>query len=614
MNALLDAARAAGAVEDSDIAITDRLIRLCGEPVDDVAALAVTLAVRAVRAGSTCLALTDLDALGTDDAAGGDPAGAAPPAGLPSTDEIVAAVRTCPLVVGSTGGPLRPLVLRDSDDGPLLYLAKYFQQEQVIRGVLEQRSADTPAVALDAVSAAVDAAFADSPDSAPRQRLATVIAATRRTAILTGGPGTGKTYTVARILAVLNRIGDGRLHVAVCAPTGRAVAQLQASLDGLARRSGGDRGTADRGVHAVTVNGLLKWRPGSVPRHGPGNRLPHDVVVVDETSMLSATAMSHLLRAIRPDTRLILVGDPHQLASVEAGAVLADLVEREPSGAPLPGPIAVLADAARIGAAERPRLADGIVTLTDNYRNPGPIAAVAAAVNAGDADAVLELLADGAGADGGVDLVEFGDPGVRADIVAWGTRLGHAARTGDIGGALDALDAHRVLCAHREGTWGVGGWLSLIAGWLSEVSGRPPVDPQVTRWEPGVPVLVRRNEPRSRVFNGDCGVVIRQDTDADTDVDPLAVAFRRTEDSSPVVISPARLPETMWAYAMTIHRSQGSQFGTVTVVLPPADSPLLTRELLYTAITRARDGVRIVGTPDELRAAVNRRVHRASGL
>ncbi|WHU49268.1 exodeoxyribonuclease V subunit alpha [Gordonia sp. L191] len=631
---LLGDANAAGILDAADVHVANRLVRMCGEPVSEIAEFAAALAVRAVRLGSTCLAVRDLSAIaagvGHDSApavggAVGSDGPAAMPA-LPSADELVGGLRSSPLVVGASGGPLRPLVVADTADGPLIYLRKYFQQEQVIRTVLAERAASVLDVSAERVARALDEVFGEGAGLAPRQRLAAALAASRWTSVLTGGPGTGKTYTVARILAVLDRLAPSRLHIAVCAPTGRAVAQLQASLDGMSRGLGSAAVGEPAGgppVHAVTVHGLLGWRPGSRPRYGRGNRLPHDVVVVDETSMLSVTAMSHLLEAVRPDARLILVGDPHQLASVEAGAVLADLVERPPSGAippsgatpssdadhdsALDAEIMALADQSRITASERPRLADGIVELTRNFRNRDGIATVAAAVNDGDGDRVLELIGSGELAD--ISLVEPDDPAIHRDVVAWVTDLWSAARAGDAPTALQVLDSHRVLCAHRVGRWGVQGWTRQIVEWCAEIPGHPPVTTDLAVPQPGMPILVTANDRQNRVFNGDCGVVIAEAGDPS-----LTVAFRRSEFSDPMFVPPARLAETMWAYAMTIHRSQGSQFDAVTVVLPPPDSPLLTRELLYTAITRAKSRVRIVGTPETLRAAVGRRVHRASGL
>ncbi|SKZ25619.1 exodeoxyribonuclease V subunit alpha [Mycobacteroides abscessus subsp. abscessus] len=334
------------------------------------------------------------------------------------------------------------------------------------------------------------------------------------------------------------------------------------------------------------------------------------MIVVDETSMLSMTAMSRLLDAVRSDARLILVGDPHQLASVEAGAVLADLVERAP-GPPTPSayPTMPLDSSIELDADESARLSDGVVTLRRGFRFGGEISRVADAVNRGDADAVVDLVTSPEIAD--VQLVAPDNlDSVRDDIVAWGRALHRAAHTGHVDAALAALDSHRVLCAHREGLWGVRGWQRRVADWLSESPGLPRIELDTMVWSVGEPLLVTSNDRQTGTFNGDCGVVVR--TGDETDPDRVQVAFRRGAQER--LIAPVQLPDVAPAYAMTIHRSQGSQFGGVTIVLPPSGSELLTRELLYTAITRARTRVRIVGTREVLAEAVTRRVHRASGL
>ena len=587
---ILADANAAGLFAASDLHITTRMVRMCGEPVAVAAQVAIALAVRSVRLGSTCFALTTVDELP-----------GAQSLSLPSAAEMLAELRECPLVVGARGSTLQPVVLMDSDDGPLVYLRKYFRQEQSIRQTLANRATSAPDVDVEAVRAQIAQVFADS-TAEPRQRLAAEVAASHWTSILAGGPGTGKTYTVARILAVLDSLAGGDLRIGMCAPTGRAAAQLQASVD--------LDGTLPTSVRAVTVHSLLGWRPGSTPRYGLANKLPHDVIVVDETSMLSMTAMSRLLDAVRSDARLILVGDPHQLASVEAGAVLADLVERAPGPASGQGfPTTPGDPSIEMTADESARLRDGVVTLRRGFRFGGQISRVADAVNRGDADAVVDLVTSP-----DIDDVQLVAPdhldAVHDDVVAWGTALHRAAHAGDVDAALAALDSHRVLCAHREGLWGVRGWRRRVADWLSESPGLPRIELDTMVWSVGEPLLVTANDRQTGTFNGDCGVVVR--AGGETDPDRLEVAFRRGAQER--LIAPVQLPDVAPAYAMTIHRSQGSQFGGVTIVLPPSGSELLTRELLYTAITRARTRVRIVGTREVLAEAVTRRVHRASGL
>lgn len=589
----------AGVLAAADVHITDRLVTMCAEPVSETARLGAALAVRAVRLGSTCLALDRLGELAGDDTAD---------LTIPSSDAVLDALLESPLVAGSEAGPLRPLVVRRSIDGPLVFLQKYFRQEQTIRETLARRAQTTPVVEADALRAAIAAVYT-SPEDGHLQKLAAAVAATRWTTVLAGGPGTGKTYTVARILAVLDALQGPGLRIGLCAPTGRAAAQLQASVEA--------ESTVPVTAHAVTLHSLLGWRPGANPRYGRGRTLPHDVIVVDETSMLSMTALSRLLDAVRPDARVIFVGDPHQLASVEAGAVLADLVERADVAGVQgdSGTVTAVSQAAleavgldadhELEPEDTDHLAGGVITLRRQFRFGGGISRVAAAVNAGDADEVLRLVA----ADDvpNVELVAPDDlDAVRADLVEWGRALRAAARRADADGALDALDAHRVLCAHREGSWGVRGWSARITEWLGTAGA------ELAGWYAGQPILVTANDRQTATFNGDTGVVIADPEGRTQGADGVRVAFRRG--GSVRLLHPTQLADVVSVHAMTIHRSQGSQFRQVTVILPPTGSELLTRELLYTAITRARDHVRIVGTPEVLAAAVDRRVQRASGL
>jgi exodeoxyribonuclease V alpha subunit len=311
-------------------------------------------------------------------------------------------------------------------------------------------------------------------------------------------------------------------------------------------------------------------------------------VVVDETSMVSLTMMARLLNAVRPSARLVLVGDPDQLASVEAGAVLGDLARADGRAEPA-------LDAALAATGLPAGVVNGVVTLDHVWRYGDGIAAFARAVQAGAADTAVALLRSGHD-----DLV-LADPGdldaVRCDVRDAGTVLAAAAREGRVEDALAALESHRVLCAHRRGRWGVARWAAQIERWLGGTAAQP--------WYPGRPVLVTANDYDTGLFNGDTGVVVARP-------EGLRVAFARG--GPPSLYPPSRLSDVETVHAMTVHRGQGSQFGRVTVVLPPAESPLLTRELLYTAVTRAREFVRIVGTEDAVRAAIERPVARASGL
>ncbi|MEU2035371.1 exodeoxyribonuclease V subunit alpha [Nocardia amamiensis] len=605
----------AGVLSAADVHVALRLGRLGRESSEEVL-FAAALAVRAVRSGSVCLELRRMREIGVDADETWD--AGIDPATLPWPDiaAVVAALRVSPLVCGGPAGPLRPLRLVESrgpgDSGPLLYLARYYQQEQTIRRVLTERSAHHPVVDPRMVRRELDRLFDAPAGAAPdRQRLAAALAATHWTTVVAGGPGTGKTHTIARIIALLDahRKAEPKLpalRIALAAPTGKAAARLQEAV----REQADSLGLPE--LTAATLHRLLGWQRGRGTRfrHHEFNRLPYDVVVVDETSMVSLTMMSRLLAALRPDTRLVLVGDPDQLASVDAGAVLADLVAGPVAATPNPvldqlldPENAAAADHSEaLTALERTRLRGGIVRLTRGRRFGGRIADLAIAVRAGDAEAALELLrTDG-------DELSLAAPddltAVRADVVRAAGAVTGAALEGDAAGALSALESHRLLCAHRQGPFGVERWDRMAAEWAAAGGAGP--DAYQAPWYPGQPLLVTANDHEARIYNGDTGVVVRMPDGS------LRAALQRG--SEPYLVHPTQFPAVVTVFAMTIHRSQGSQYDTVSIVLPEPESTLLTRELLYTAITRARRHVRIIGTDESIRAGIARRVLRASGL
>jgi exodeoxyribonuclease V alpha subunit len=597
----LRAHQEAGVFTPADVHTATAVCRLGGE-TDERVLLAAALTVRALRRGSVCVALNDYDALVADVAATDEAAAALQ---WPAADSLLAALRASPLVIGSDRGPLRPLALADSDGGPLLYFDRYLRQENTVRDWLSARDQSRPDVDPARVGALLDELFVTehgTPTPAPdRQRLAAAVAATEWTTILTGGPGTGKTYTVARILALLTRAHGPGLRVALCAPTGKAAATLTEAVAAQAGALGLDDPPA-----AATLHRLLgASRGGTAFRFNAANPLPYEVVVVDETSMVSLTLMARLMAALSPNTRLILVGDPDQLTSVDAGAVLADLVHRpvtRPDN-PLLQQIssADLAADARgeepaLNETERAALRRGVVRLQRGRRFDSGIGDLADAVRTGQAGTALDALSAG----GNVSLLSAGDISeIQAAVVSAGVDMVAAARGGDADAALEALRRHRVLCAHRDGPAGRERWAALARNWIT--AGQHGFD----EFYSGQPLLVTANDYDLKVFNGDIGVVIDRDG-------ALAAVIERG--GSPLVVEPSVLADVQTAYAMTIHRSQGSQYGSVSVILPDSQSRLLTRELLYTAITRAQQQVRIVGTPEVVAAAVSRQVQRASGL
>ncbi|HEX8780372.1 MAG TPA: exodeoxyribonuclease V subunit alpha, partial [Nocardioides sp.] len=465
-------------------------------------------------------------------------------------------------------------------EGDLVYLDRYHEQETQVIDDLAARAASRPPHDPDLLARSLARVFPES--SYDEQREAVGAAASRWTTVLTGGPGTGKTTAVAGLLVALADQAADRgepIRIALAAPTGKAAARLQEAVHGSAATFTPEDRARLAGLEASTLHRLLRPLPGSSTRfrHDRGNRLPHDVVVVDESSMVSLTMMARLLEAVRPDARVVLVGDPDQLSSVDAGAVLSDLVRGYE------------------GRSDSP-----VVSLRNPHRFGAEIGALAEALRLGDADAALEVL------DAGHDAVEWvttADPAaaVRATALPAALAVRDAARAGDPERALAALDRHRLLCAHRDGPHGVGLWNRRVEQWLTSETG----DPLHERSYLGRPLLVTANDYALGVYNGDTGVVVATD-------DGPRVHLATSEGVRD--FAPSRLGDVDTMHAMTIHKSQGSQADVVTVLLPDEESRLLTRELFYTAVTRARDKVRVVGPEPAVRAAIGRRAQRASGL
>ncbi|WP_193612805.1 exodeoxyribonuclease V subunit alpha [Nocardioides lijunqiniae] len=547
----------AGVVEAADLHVAARLGAL-GEETDERVLLAAALTVRAVRRGSVCLDLASVPLL--------DPALPWPDAG-----EWTVAVRASPLVAR---GALRL-------EHGLLYLDRYHRLEsQVCDDLVARAAQEAPPVDEAALTAALER-LADDRFS-DEQRAAAVRAVRQWTTVLTGGPGTGKTSTVARILALLAdqaRTRGERISIALAAPTGKAAARLQ---DAVTEAVGGlepaDREWVDR-TDAMTLHRLLGWRPDNRTRfrHDRSNRLKYDVVVVDESSMVELTMMARLLDAVRLRSRLVLLGDPRQLTSVGAGAVLSDLVAGY-DGDP----------------------ASPVASLVVNHRSVADIQTLAEALRAGDADGVLAALR---ARSEHVEFVETDDAesALRDDAVRAALQIREAAVLGDAAGAVEALDRHRLLCAHREGPFGVRRWNAQIERWLGEELGQGIY----TEWYAGRPILVTTNDHTLEIYNGETGVAVLEDGRLRAYI-AGAGGLKG--------FAPGRLDAIETMHAMTIHKSQGSQADRVTVLLPEAGSRLLTRELFYTAVTRAQRHVRVVGSEAAVRAAVETQAQRATGL
>lgn len=505
------------------------------------------------------------------------------------------------------GAEPSPLVL----EGDRLYLYRFHAAERRLAAALRARigagNGEPVSEISDATASLFRACFRpDTGGETDWQAVAAAAALRNRLTVITGGPGTGKTYTVARVLALLLS-EEPSLRIAVAAPTGKAAARLAESLrDGAAKLPVSDAIRAALPRDGQTLHRLLGYQPWTDRfAHGPSHHLAEDVIVVDEASMVDLLMMDALFAAVRPDARIILLGDQDQLASVDTGYVLGDVCRAaeacgDAHGAGFAGWCERLGGQRLDATGDVPPLRDAVVRLRRSYRfekHPG-IGALADAIRLGEAGDVLAVLAS----EQYPDIARAEPVGRIAELLEpIAPRIEAYLAAPDAESALEHLGAFRVLCALRDGRSGVTGVNDAIERWLRQrglIRGR-------AEWYHGRPVLVTANDPASGLYNGDVGVT-RQENGRSVVYFPVRDGVRG--------FAPARVPAHATAWAMTVHKSQGSEFDQVLLMLPAEDSRVLTRELLYTGVTRARERVTIFGSPAIIRAATERTTARASGL
>lgn len=526
-------------------------------------------------------------------------------------------LKNCPVV--GMPGDFKPLIL---DHHSRLYLYRYWEYEHILAQRI-RRLALNPSGPMarrpdkSIVARLFPEASAQKPDW---QKIAALIACLKPFLLISGSPGTGKTTTVARILALLlEQTASIKLRIALTAPTGKAAARLQEAI-----RTARNTLECEPMIRscipekASTVHRLL----GSLPhspyfRHHQKNPLPVDMVVVDEASMLDLPLLSKLVQAMPEKASLILLGDKNQLASVEAGAVLGDLCGEFPSSLFSREVISGIMpygeeDLLRqVNVAETPGLHDCIVELRKNYRFTGRsgIGKVSTAVNLGQGNLLLEALKTGSCE----DVCWFPMPKpqelermLRPVILnGYGKYLELIRTAGTWEDIFEAFESFRILCALRQGPFGVTAINQQIESILEAkrlISGNGA-------FYCGQPVMITRNNPQLRLYNGDVGLIL-----ADPGRDGHLSAVFRDGPGLFRQLSVQRLPVHETVYAMTVHKSQGSEFDQVLLILSDTDSPVLTRELIYTGITRARKQARIWSAENIFISAISRRIQRVSGL
>jgi exodeoxyribonuclease V alpha subunit len=512
-------------------------------------------------------------------------------------------------VVGAPG-EFKPLIL---DEHGRLYLRRYWEYEKKLADILKERvNAPRPAVQGKLLRQGLARFFPNEGDT-NWQKVAAFTAVMSNFCVITGGPGTGKTRTVAAILALLlEQAGQERLRIALTAPSGKAAARLKESVQtAKATLDCAETIKALLPTDATTLHRLLGTIPDSPYfRHHADHRLITDVVVVDEASMVDLALMSKLFQATPRHARIILLGDKDQLTSVEAGYILGDICNTGVA-------IQLSKEFARLYAAStgetlvvkmRPRenaIQDTIVELQRNYRfkSDGGIFKLSRAINTGEVETAFKVLRNKSHR----DISWRPSPAPRSLPAAVRERVtaGYQRylQTDEPAEALARFREFQILCALRNGPYGVGELNRLAEDSLSQAG----LLQKEGQWYRGRPVMITRNDYNLKLFNGDIGLVLPEANGE------LRVFFANA-DGEIRKFPPSRLPVHETVFAMTIHKSQGSEFGAVLLILPTEDAPILTRELIYTGLTRARDRVEIWSPESILRAALAKRVSRTSGL
>ena len=513
---------------------------------------------------------------------------------------------------------LCPLIL---DERNRLYLYRYWEYEKKLSDSIKKRTKeDIGGINLLLIKDSIKRLFPEIIDGdINRQKVAAITSAFKKFCVISGGPGTGKTTIIAKILAMLiEQTGKEKsLRIFLTAPTGKATARLSESIGNIKKKLNcKDYIKAAIPTEAFTIHRLLKTIIRSpFFRHNSENPLPADIVVVDEASMVDLPLMSKLIQAVPVDARLILIGDSDQLASVDPGSVLGDICGNKSLRGfttNFVNKVEELTDEKITDSIKQHKgikaLHDCIVVLKKNYRfaDSSGIGGLSHAVKLGDIDKTLDLLKNKNDRSIIFEEILSADnfKQILTDKVV--EFYSEYLRTDDPGRALKLFNRFKILCAVKMGQFGVYAVNKII----EQILRRENLIQTENLWYKGRPILITSNDYKLSLFNGDIGITMPIQGSASND---MHVFFRGTSGELKQFL-PYRLPQHETVYAMTVHKSQGSEFENVFLVLPDKDYPVLSRELIYTGITRASQSVTILGKEEVLRTSISRVIERKSGL
>ncbi len=601
-----------GVLAEIDIYFARFIAELAGDDDPDLF-LAAALASSACGSGDICLDLTSVSGKTILEKQGGYEF-----VTLPALEDWCNKLVSSP-VVGRPGEKC-PLIL---DNKNRLYLYRYWDYEKKMVDSLKARVQQQPSdLNLSLLKDGLKRLFPEHLGTDIHwQKVAALTAILKQFCVISGGPGTGKTFTVTKILALLTeQFINYRYQIFLAAPTGKAATRLAESIK-KAKMDLNCSNTIKNAIpqEAFTIHRMLRPKKGSPYFHfNKNNPLPVDAVIIDEASMVDLALMSKLLQALPATTKLVLIGDKDQLASVEAGAVLGDICDRRNTHEFSPSfcrQLEALAgkdiNLSNEQCRNKAGLHDCIVNLVKSYRfaDDNGIGGFSRAVNRGDHKQVLNLLR---GSNSQISWKTIRSPNDLNHTLKDKIITGYAEylKTKDPGLAIEQFNRFKLLCALKIGPFGVRAVNSLAEKVLFQKNLIQMNRLNDTPWYMGRPILITGNDYNLGLFNGDIGITL---PDPDSGSDELYVFFS----GLPGEIrrfSPYILPEHETVYAMTVHKSQGSEFENVVFILPNKDYPVLTRELIYTSITRARESIMVLGNEAVIKAAISRKIERTSGL